>query len=370
MSAPAFWASIVKRRTTPSASKTGSVTSGILFREGKNPKVANQIYETALAEAGIHMRPLQGQPRVAQEDKVFCEALLARQYPVPSESLFEDNLFETTCGDIANRNEARVIQDIGRLIAPSPEEQYRRGTTEFKNLIQTDNECWLMAVPMLDGPRPQPDFAVGFRRSAFTPRQLEKLKPAIGDYTLASRITATYEMLFPFFTDEVKCGKQSLEVANRQNAHNGGWTANSVVELYRMVEREKELHQKILSFSLSHDHNKVDLYGHYVLIEGKRTAIHRHPIYSFDFTTREGQNKWIAYNFTLAVYKLFAPIHLQRLTSAIDQLPGPEAFGVAQLSELSLSNSSSSSQGQRKFVNSTPQTFEAQQHSKRARSEK
>ena len=44
---------------------------------------------------------------------------------------------------------------------------------------------------MLDGPRPQLDLGVGFRRSAFSPAQLYKLQPAIGDHTLASRMTAT-----------------------------------------------------------------------------------------------------------------------------------------------------------------------------------
>ncbi|KAL9025717.1 MAG: hypothetical protein Q9196_005509 [Gyalolechia fulgens] len=175
--------------------------------------------------------------RIIQEDKDLCMTLLAQRYSVPRDSLFEDHLFELTYADIANRNEARVIQNIGRLITPAPEEHYRRGVTEFKHLIEAVNECWLMAILMVQGPRQQPDFGVGFRRSAFSPAQLHKLQPAIGDYKAASRITATFDMLFPFLTDEMKCGKQSLIIAGRKNAHNGAWAANAVVDLYRLVKR-------------------------------------------------------------------------------------------------------------------------------------
>ncbi|KAL8760662.1 MAG: hypothetical protein Q9184_003166 [Pyrenodesmia sp. 2 TL-2023] len=374
-----MWAPLVKKRATPSASKTGSNTSGITFRDGKNAKAGNPVYETILADAGIFMGLPESQLRITQEDKDLCQELLAKKYLVPRDSLFQDDLFDTTCADIANRNEARVIQDIGRLIVPAPEEHYRRGTTEFKHLMETVNECWLMAVPMVAGPRPQPDFGVGFRRSAFTQAQLRKLQPAIGDHTLASPLTATYDMLFPFFTDEVKCGKQALTIAGRQNAHNGAWAANAVVELYRLVNRQDELHRRILSFSVSHDHNKVDLHGHYVFIDGKETSIYRHPIYSFDFTTLDGRDKWTAYNFTLAVYEIFGSSHLKRVASAIDRLPESTAFEVPPLSQLSVSQSSSqgqqhlfsqgkhqsSSQGQCQFINSDAQTFEANQRSKK-----
>ena len=40
-----------------------------------------------------------------------------------------------------------------------------------------------------------------------------------------------------------------------------------VVELCRAVKREKELHQEILAFSISHEHRSVRIYGHYAIIE-------------------------------------------------------------------------------------------------------
>ncbi|KAK5260450.1 hypothetical protein LTR96_011902 [Exophiala xenobiotica] len=61
-----------------------------------------------------------------------------------------------------------------------------------------------------------------------------------------------------------------------------------VVELFRLVKREQELHQEILAFSISHDNETVRIYGHYPVIEGKKTSFYRHTIRKFDFTEQDG----------------------------------------------------------------------------------
>ena len=50
-----------------------------------------------------------------------------------------------------------------------------------KHLIETVDESWIKSIPLVKGPRPQPNFAVGLRLSAFTANQLKKLQPSIGD---------------------------------------------------------------------------------------------------------------------------------------------------------------------------------------------
>lgn len=99
-----------------------------------------------------------GQPephlRVAQTDKALCQKLLQNEQPGPKDSLFDDDLFESTCEDIANRNEARVIQGIGRLIFPAPEELFRREAKNLRHLIETADESWIKSIPLVRGPRP------------------------------------------------------------------------------------------------------------------------------------------------------------------------------------------------------------------------
>ena len=64
-------------------------------------------------------------------------------------------------------------------------------------------------------------------------------------------------MHFPFLTCEVKCGAAALDVTDRQDAHGMTLVVRGVVELFRLVKREKELYREILAFSISHDHSTV-----------------------------------------------------------------------------------------------------------------
>ena len=59
---------------------------------------------------------------------------------VPKDSLFQDDLFDETCEMIQDRNEAKVIQDIARLIVPSAQSLAIRGAKCLKSLIESVNE--------------------------------------------------------------------------------------------------------------------------------------------------------------------------------------------------------------------------------------
>ena len=109
----------------------------------------------------------------------------------------------------------------------------------------------------------------GFRRDAFNEDQLQNVQPFVGELTETSLFMETWYMYFPFFSSEVKCGAAALDVADRQNAHSMTLAVRGVVELFRLVKREKELHRQILAFSISHDHRSVRIYGHYPVTEGK-----------------------------------------------------------------------------------------------------
>ncbi|KAH8757869.1 hypothetical protein F5883DRAFT_363714, partial [Diaporthe sp. PMI_573] len=222
------------------------------------------------------------------------KTLLERQQTILDNSIFRDDIFESTCQKIHSRNEARVIQDITRLIVPSAESLATFGATHLDTLIESVNEGWNNSIP-LTGTRPQPEYrySVGFKREAFTDEQLAKLSPFIGDFIAGDQsfFMATYYKYFPFLTCEVKCGAAALDVADRQNAHSMTLAVRAIVELFRAVKREDEVHRRILAFSVSHDHRSVRIYGHYPVIEGKDTKYYRHPIHTFDFTTTSAVQK-------------------------------------------------------------------------------
>ncbi|KAK3347240.1 hypothetical protein B0T25DRAFT_625268 [Lasiosphaeria hispida] len=315
-----------------SNSATSSTPTDQKPREEKSAPYRDQRYETLLEVKGSYMT--KAPSGLAAVSQAICRSLIEKIQPVPADTLFRDDIFEATCQKIHNKNEARIIQDISRLIVPSVESLATFGAKHLDILTESVDEGWNNSIPFTST-RPQPDYSVGFRRDAFTEEQLLKLSPFIGDFIAGdqSLFMATYYMYFPFLTCEVKCGAAALDIADRQNAHSMTLVVRAIVELFRALKREGEVHQQILAFSISHDHRSVRIYGHYPVIAGKDTKYYRYPIYTFDFTTLEGRDKWTAYRFTKNVYDIWMPAHFKKVCSAIDQLPSNLDFEVPPLSE-------------------------------------
>jgi hypothetical protein len=269
------------------------------------------------------------------ESKEKCKSLLEAEQSICEHSLFQDDCFEETCEMMQDRNEAKVIQDIARLIVPSAQSLALRGARHLRCLIESVNEGWNNSIPVTK-PRPQPDYTVGFKRSAFTEEQVKKLQPFVGELTETSFFMGTWYMYFPFFSSEVKC---ALDVADRQNAHSMTLAVRGVVELFRLVKREKELHREILAFSVSHDHRSVRIYGHYPVIEGQKITFYRHPIREFSFNELDRKEKWTAYKFTKNIYDIWMPAHFKKLCMAIDAIPSDIHFELSGESELQFASS-------------------------------
>ena len=259
------------------------------------------------------------------DELTYCQTLLHTKQQVPVDSLFDDRYFRQTCKQIENENETRVIRDISLLIVPSAEVLAIRGNPALACLKESTNAGWNKSWP-IEGPRPQPDYSVGFRISTFSDEERKKLELKFDlKFDIKSYFAATEIIYFPFLTCEVKCGNQTLVIADRQNAHSMTIAARAISELYRKVGREQELHRKALAFSISHDHRSVGIYAHYLETDGQETSYYRHQLKSFDFQSEDGKDRWAAYQFTRNLYENFAPKHLERIKSAINQLPKPGA---------------------------------------------
>lgn len=267
-----------------------------------------------------------------KENKDVCQKLLEESQNGPQSWRFSDSVFKSTCQRVENGNEAKVLVKITRLIVPSAEDLADFGAEHLKKVVETISEGWENSIPVTKS-RPQPDYAVGFDRCAYTKERLNKLEPLVGELTQTSFFMATYYMYFPFLTCEVKCGAAALDVADRQNAHSMTLAVRGVVEMFRLVKRERELDREIRAFSVSHDHRSVRFYGHYTVIKGKDTTFYRYLIHTFDIMALDGKEKWTAYKFTKNVYEMWMPAHLKRLCSVIDQLPSGLSFGPSEQSD-------------------------------------
>lgn len=320
----------------------GSISSGI--ENQTNASYRSRAFVQILQLNGSFMET--SELEIADESRDLCTTLLNHEQKPPRESLFEDDIFRRTCRRVASRNEATVVRDISPLIVPSAE-IFASRAPELDSLIESVNEVWSNCQPVTNN-RPQPDYSVGFKRKAFSEEQLNKMAPIIGDFIAGdqSLIMATSEMHFPFLTCEVKCGVEALEYADRQNAHSMTLALRAIVELFRLVKRERELHLQILAFSVSHNHETVRIYGHYPVIDKStaKTEYYRYPIRKFDFTELDGRDRWTAYRFTKNVYDIWVPMHLERICSAIDQIKLPELNNAGAVAETGLTQELESNQ--------------------------
>lgn len=309
--------SLGRKKSNPASSITPSDQRS---REEKSASYQDPRYEMELETKGVFMK--KSELGITRESKDWCTKLLNTRQSYPTDTLFDDTLFEAACEMLQGRNEAKVVQDIARLLVPSAESFAVRGQENLKILTESVNEGWNNSI-LITTTRPQPDYSVGFDRKAFSDKQLDNLAPFIGKWINGnpSFFVATYRMFFPFLACEVKCGAAALDDADRQNAHSMAIAARATVELFRKVKREAELQRQLLSFSISHDHRSVRIYGYYPVINGKDVNYYRHPIHTFDITTLDGKDKWTTFQFTKNVYDLWMPLHLERICSAIDQLP-------------------------------------------------
>ncbi|KAG9228695.1 hypothetical protein BJ875DRAFT_525764 [Amylocarpus encephaloides] len=122
---------------------------------------------------------------------------------------------------------------------------------------------------------------------------------------------ATWQMYLAFLTCEVKCGATTLDITDRQNAHSMTLAVRGVVKLFRLVKREKELHQESSRFQFRT-----------IIVRWEQDLLLPPPDPQIRFHgTREGKEKWSAYKFTKNIYDIWMPTQLKRICSVIDDLP-------------------------------------------------
>ena len=311
-------------------------SSDQLSREGKSSQYNSPGYEIKLEQQGSYLRDHADIDDNVDEEgsvKQICMTFLDGDQTVPQDTLFRDDLFGKICEKIRNRNEAIVVQDIARLIVPSAENLAIFGAKHLIHLYETASESWT-SMAVYEGTLPQPDYSVGFGRSAFTREQLDKLKPFVGEpgSKLITYFMATMRMYFPFLTCEVKCGAGALDIADRQNAQSMSMALRALVVLFRSVKREKEVDRKPLTFSISHDHRTVRIYGHYPVMEGAATTFWRKQIHNFDITALDGRDKWTTYKFVKNVYDHHSLWLHKLICSGINDLPDEIDYDVSQSS--------------------------------------
>ena len=132
-----------RKRSRPSLSRKGSdvgsadtkpnTPSDEKQREAKSADYKDQRYETLLSTKGSFMDV--SRLGITSESKTMCEELVRGAQDGPRDSLFRDDLFESTMRKMRTRNETLVIRDVSLHIVPSAEILATYGADSLERLI-------------------------------------------------------------------------------------------------------------------------------------------------------------------------------------------------------------------------------------------
>uniref|UniRef100_L7IRE3 DUF7924 domain-containing protein n=1 Tax=Pyricularia oryzae (strain P131) TaxID=1143193 RepID=L7IRE3_PYRO1 len=139
-----------------SNSATSTTPSDQKPREEKSAPYGNARYSRLLQTKGSYMK--KSELDITDASKAFVRTLLEREQNLPTGTYCNDDIFADICQILEDINEARVIQNISRLIVPSAELLGLRNKS-YKHLIESVNAGWNNLMPLI-GTRPQPDYSL------------------------------------------------------------------------------------------------------------------------------------------------------------------------------------------------------------------
>ena len=100
------------------------------------------------------------------------------------------------------------------------------------------------------------DLIIKLFSSAFTEKEIDKLKR----YTSVNNWTQVIMTIyFHFLICEIKCGREGLNIADRQNMHSYSITVRALLRIeqeankYRPEKKTDNLNEQVLVFFISHD---------------------------------------------------------------------------------------------------------------------
>lgn len=257
-----------------------------------------------------------------RESRNSCKVLRTKKQANPPHALSKDDAgFKLMLDRLPSKTEAQVVHSLHDFVCPSAEalgivnRSNRTLRIRYKLLIDAMNDGWEPGfVRFPDLPKPQPDFCVGFAWEAFSSAQQEMIKHATRN---GRKFSSTATMFFPFLACEAKSSKEPILSAVHQNAHTLTLAVMAVVELFRGAGIQGSIHRKILGFSIAYDPQGAQVFGHYPVMNGDRTAIYMHAIMKVYF---DGNDQFAAYRFVKNMYEIWAPKHLDNIRKALDKL--------------------------------------------------
>jgi len=151
------------------------------------------------------------------------------------------------------------------------------GNEGFQVLRTSINEQWSCSLSPLTIRLPQPAYAVGFQVEAFTLEQLRSIGITTERPVPRSPFTATEDMIFPFLTADAGWDHY------RQEPDSAARAVGGIIELFSLVNRQKDLNGEILAFTVSYSTSSTSIMGYYPVLNGDTWTIHTYELARVSF---------------------------------------------------------------------------------------
>lgn len=291
-------------------------------KRGSESSNRSQTLEQMAAHGGF----MESSNLILKDSKTLCLKYLESNRQIISSSIFSPTQFSDVLDRVQNCDETRIQRDVTPWVVPSAENLIVCGELKSDYIGEDLNAEWSRCATMRST-KPKPCYTAGLLNPAFTEEEVNKLE----NYAQPTKpFRFTSRICFPFLMCEAKTGENGLIQAARQNAHSASVAVRAIIMLYQEAFghtslRVHQLYGKVLVFSVSHDRDRVALYGHFAILKPNHPRdlkFYRHRIDDI-FSLTSAAHQYKSYNFVRDIYEDFAPIYRKRIKDAVQELPRP-----------------------------------------------
>ena len=279
-------------------------------------------YRETLEQYHVHIMDEEPPPDLIEH----AENIISRQRETPEPDDAAIKKLRKTMRELRNKGEEEVKNKLGAVIIPGfniPPNEKVEGVPR---------QLWTKAVPIpldqntlakpLPLPRPGPDIAFGYSKTAFNSSQLPTIKLLEQGPLGPSFATPYNDLRFPFLVVEIKSQATdgSIRVATNQAAGAGAISMNGILEL---ISRSSGLEDFDLNnplfFSVTMDQNVACVNVHWI---GRKSGTNEHTLHLEELRMlplRYNDSIQVLQRAIKNIYDYASDSRLQLILSALDE---------------------------------------------------
>ncbi|KAF2863002.1 hypothetical protein K470DRAFT_293164 [Piedraia hortae CBS 480.64] len=196
--------------------------------------------------------------------------------PVPDTGLDSAEAWDERNEKFGRLNESYLVQKLTKLFLPHPADILTDEGPGMTNIEDYPDVDWEWRLP---------DITLDLKPKVFTVTELRRLE----NYNHLRPAMFAEGLSFPFFVCEVKALNGKWDEGLRQELGAAATYVDAIVQLCEAVKPDEvnQLQGQILGFGTLHNHEKIEIYGHFNLKDDNKEEINYYCHAFFDIKVSE-----------------------------------------------------------------------------------